>query len=438
MLLAASLHGALLADDLTLSGDARLTGTVRSISGTGVIELASPLSPEPVLLKPGAVSKVEFSAPDVVRESPGALVELINGDRIPADIEGLDDSKLSVVTADAGRLEIPRGSIKSLQLGVRGSRPIYTGPRNLDEWSRDGGGLKGWTFVNRGLAADGPAHASKNFDLPERFVLKFSLHWVSHPSFQVYFADTPGSGSKPEDRYYLQFNSAGLEIKRECATGQRFRTVISLPGRTPETYPSNQLAVEIRVDRKTSRIHLFLNGDPETPVVDPVPTAPKGGGVSLVNSAPPGSSHSIRDIEIAEFDNARARHRAEDRGDAGSDSLITRDEERLSGRLTGIRKGPEGLTFTFGSAFQEAPLEIGESDVSTVFLATPAKPAGDVQTHPFALRLRGEGFLQVASCGFSETEVTAAHPLLGGLRIRRAGVAALERRDAKPQTPDDE
>ena len=55
------LIGPLCADELTLDGGARLTGTVRSINEAGVVELASELSPEPVLLKRGTVEKVEFS-----------------------------------------------------------------------------------------------------------------------------------------------------------------------------------------------------------------------------------------------------------------------------------------------------------------------------------------------------------------------------------------
>src|SRR6478609_5879935 len=91
LLLAAGASGVLRADNLTLSGDARLTGTVRSINDAGVIELSSPLSPEPVLLKSGAVAKVEFSAPEAEQNPPGTLVELVNGDVLPATTESLDD-----------------------------------------------------------------------------------------------------------------------------------------------------------------------------------------------------------------------------------------------------------------------------------------------------------------------------------------------------------
>ena len=432
LLLALLLAGSVRADNLTLADDAQLTGTVRSINAAGLVELTSTLSAEPLLLKPGAVAKVEFSSPAAVAQPPGTLIELTNGDLLPAAVVSLDGESLDVLTPDAGPLTIPRGFLKSMQFGVHQRKIVYAGPKNAEEWIREGGGPKTWTYTDKALTADGPAYASKSFELPLQFILKFTLKWQANPSFQIYFADPLTPKTDPVDRYYLQFNAAGLEIKREASEGQHFRTVMLL-GRTPENFPANQVDVEIRVDRKTSRLHLMLNGEPEGAGVDPVGKPPTGNGISLVTTAPAGSTQEIRGIEIGEFDNTRVRHRAEDRGDLNTDSLISRDDDRWSGRLTRIAKGPDGPVFLFKSDFQEAPLELSEADVSTIFFARsePAPAAG--QVHPFALRLRGEGLLRVESCTFAEDGVTARHPLLGALKISRAGVAALEH--LEPQTP---
>lgn len=428
LILAASAAGVLRADDLTLTGEARLTGTVRSINEAGVVELASALSPEPVLLKAGAVTKVEFSAPASVPNPPGSLIELANGDLLPATIESLDEKNLSIVTTDAGRMTIPRTALKSLQLGVQKRKVIYSGPRGKDEWSNYKEGLPGWKFSENALTAEGPAYSTKSFDIPARFILKFTLKWQANPTFQIFFAAPLTYSVEPVDRYYLQFGSAGLEIKRESSEGKRYHSVMILQ-RTPDQFPANQLDVEIRVDRKASRLHLFLNGEPEGAGVDPIGKAPIGNGVSLINESPAGITQEIRGIEISELDNARVRHRAEDRGDPKTDSLISRDEDRWGGHLTSIRPGSEGAIFSFKSDFQETPLELAEADVSTIFFAASAPVAVPGQVHPFALRLRGGGMLRVSACAFSEADITATHPLLGLLKVSRAGVSALERTD---------
>ena len=425
------------ADKLTLTGDARLTGTVRSIHESGVVELASELSPEPVLLKAGAVDKVEFSAPETAPPPPGTLIELTNGDLLPATVETLDEQNLGVLTEYAGRLTIPRAALKSMQLGVHKRKAIYTGPRSTEEWSRDVDDSRQWKFANGTLVADGPASGSRKFETPPQFILKFTLKWQANPNFQIYFADPLTPKAEAVDRYYMQFNGAGLEIKREASKGKRFQTVILL-ARTPDQFPNNQMDVEIRVDRKASRLHLLLNGEPEGAGVDPVADAPPGNGVTLVNTSSAGLSQEIRAIEILELDNVRARHRSEDRGDTKTDSLISRDEDRWGGRLISIRKGPEGTVFSFKSDFQDEPLELSEADVSTVFFAQPEDQAAPANDHTFALRLSGEGSLRVSSCAFSPEGVTARHPLLGSLKINRAGVVAMERLDPKPEVKAEE
>ena len=438
LVLAGGALGVLRADDLTLAGDARLTGTVRSINEAGVVELTSTLSPEPVLLKSGAVAKVDFSAPATEANPPGTLVELANGDVLPATLESLDDENLTVVTADAGRLTIPRLALKSMQLGIHKRKVIYSGPRNLEEWSHDGEGAKSWSFTNKSLVSNGPAQASRNFETPQQFIFKFTMKWQANPGFKIYFADPLAAKTEEAvDRYYLQFNSAGMEIKRESSQEPHFQTVI-LPSVSPEKYPTNQVDVEIRVDRKASRLHLFLNGEPEGSGFDPLGKAPVGSGVTLLSSAPTGMSQEILGIEVAELDNTGTRHRAEDRGDSKTDSMISRDDDRWGGHLTGIRPGPDGAVFAFKSDFQEKPLELSEADVSTIFFAKAPQDAAPGEAHPFALRLRSEGSLRVSSCTFSDDAISATHPLLGALKINRAGVTALERLDVKPAANPDE
>lgn len=419
------------ADELTLADGARLTGTVRAIDENGVVELVSPLSPEPLKLISGAVDKVEFSATAAVGSPPGALVELTNGDMLPAVIDGLDEKNLFVTTPDTGSLTIPRSVVSSLQLGVRKRRVIYTGPKNLGEWSRDGNGAKNWTFANRSLAANGPASASKNFETPRQFILKFTLKWLRNPNFLIYFADPLKPGSEAADRYLFQFNAAGMEIKRHSSQGQQARTVMQLP-RSPDQYEAKQLEVEIRVDRNASRLHLFLNGESEGSGMDASADPPSGGGVTLGNASPNGSAVQISNIELMEFDNMRVRHRAEDRGDPENDSLISRDDDRWGGHLMKIQKEPEGSVFSFKSDFQDGPLELLESEVSTLFFAH-VEEGDKVDAVPsYVLRLRDEGLLRLSSCVFTETGVIAEHPLLGTLKIGRAGISALERSVPQP------
>ena len=427
------LGGPLWADELALSGGARLTGTVRAINVAGVVELASDLAPEPVLLQAGAVTRIEFSSTGAVPPPPNALVELVNGDLLPATIEALDDRQLTIVSPEAGRLEIPRQALKSLQLGIRRHQVVYAGPRNLDEWTRGDGTANNWVFERAGLLASGPATASQSLPLPQQFSLRFTLKWQPKqiPNFQVFFADPLKAKGASCDRYYLQFGAAGVEIKREASKGKRFNTIVQL-NRNPNQYADHQLQVELRVDRKGARLQLFLNGEPEGEFIDPVAAVPDGSGITLVCSPPNGSTQEIRELEILELNDSRGRHHSEERGDPQADSLISREDDRWGGHLMDIRQTGDGQVVRFKSGVQNDLLEIPAADVSTLFFATKDDHPPAAQPLPLVLRLRWNGAMRVASCQFRDDVVAAVHPLLGPLNLRREGIVAMERMAPKP------
>ena len=428
LLVVAGAIAAAAADNVVLTEDSHMTGDVRAIDAAGIVEVASPLSTGPVLLNVDAVEKIEFAAPPAVRDFSAALLELVNGDLLPARLERMDESNLTVVTADAGPLTIPRAALKSLQLGVHKGRVLYSGPRSLAEWTEAIDGSKGWKLSDDGLLASGNAVAARDLDLPRQFTLKFTLKWQGNPNFQITFADPLTPKADAVDRYIMLFTPAGFEIRRESTKGKRLQPIM-LPVRGAEQFYNHQVAVEIQVDRKTSRIHLLLNGEPESAGgIDPGLDPPTGGGVMISCMGPVGATQEIMNIEVAELDNSSARHHSEERGDPKTDSLISRDESRWGGRLTSIRNGPGGAMFSFKSDFQDQPLELSEGDVSTVFFAKPEaavaeeKPDGRV-----VLKLAGEGALKVTSCRLDDGNFTVTHPLLGDLKIARKGVTALEK-----------
>lgn len=425
------------ADDITIDGAAHLTGTVRSIDATGSLELVSELSPEPLLVKSSAVAKVVFSAKGPTLKASPALLELTNGDLIPSSIETLDERQLMIASPDAGRIAIPREALKSLQLGVRNPQVIYAGPRNLDEWTGGEGEKQNWIFKRGALAAKGPALASMKLTLPQQFILTFTLKWQPKqaPNFQIFFADPLKKTGEACDRYYLQFSTAGLEIKREAAndTGKRYHT-LKLLDRTPNQYADQRLQVELRVDRQAARMQVLLNGESEGEFADPVPSLPAGSGIALACNAQNGGQQEISGIQVLEFTDSRKRHHAEERGDSKSDCMISREDDRWAGSLTDLQLLDGVPVFRFKSDSQKDLLEMPLTDISTVFFAAKPMAKPDLTLQSFTLRLRDDGLLHVSSCLFTEDSVSVIHPMLGRMNINRAGIVSMERTKTHSKT----
>jgi hypothetical protein len=435
LLMTVAMTGALRADHLLLAGEARLSGVVRSIDDDGVVELQTPLAAEPVLLRAEAVRKVTFSEAAGVVKIPSARVELVNGDVLPVEVESLDETLLNVVSPVAGKLRIPRGAVKALQLGIHPNRVVYSGPKTLEDFHADEPNAENWAFNDGVLSIEGSGRLEKLFTPLRQFIVRFTMEWENTPAFQCYFADPLAAASQAADRYVFQFTDQGIEIKRESMKGRRFTTLVTL-NRRPEQYDGNRLKVEIRVDRENSLLQLFLNDEPEGRYQDPVAKAAIAGGIAFVSSGGNDSALRLSQVEVLEWDQAGDRRRTDERGDAKTDALIEKHGDRFGGRLLSIRESAGGQVFSFKSDFQNEPVELPESEISTVFFQQAEMPSAEAEAvHPFALRLRGDGVLRVSKCAFPGDRIEAVHPLLGPLTFSRDGVMALERLDGKGEAP---
>ncbi|MBX3742867.1 MAG: hypothetical protein KF712_17920 [Akkermansiaceae bacterium] len=426
--------GNLRADLISLSGEGRLSGTVRSINGEGVVELESSLAEEPIFLRAEAVRKVAFGNDNESGDPPSCRVELNNGDVLPVEIESLDDRQLAVMSPMAGRLLIPRSALKSLVMGIHPNKVIYPRGGSFEDMKPEGPQGDNWNFDEGAWSVQGQGRLVRKLEPMAQFSVKFNLSWSGNPSFQFHFADPLLPSAQVADRYLFQFGNGGIEVRRESAKGGRRSTTLLSLNRRPDQYPENHLRVEIRVDRTNSMLHLFLNDEPEGRFGDPVANPPEGGGIAFSSTAGNETHMTISGVEIAEWDHDGDRHRTEDRGDATVDALIEKRGDRFGGNLLSIKPGPEGPLFVFKSDFQETAIELPESEVSTVFFKTAGEVPGKV-FHPFALRLRGQGIIRVASCSFPGDRIEATHPLLGPLVLERREVTALERLEEKEGEP---
>lgn len=411
-----------IAADVSMKGEAKLTGEITGMDADGTILLVAPVSAKPLLIKGDQVIKVDFGVSDEKTLLPDQRLELTNGDILPVRVNSMDDGLLRVESPVFGQLAIPREAVSSLQLGIIAEKMIYSGPEDFSGWKRNEGGEQAWDHEEGGFVAKGQGTLSRDVFLPEKFILRFSFAWRNHPNFQFGFAEGTNAGA---EKYLMEFGGSGLALYRESA--KRARTPIVLLARTPEQLAQRRMEVEIRGDRSRGLLELRIDGELEGRYTDPVQPIPDGTGISLVSRAARASEQTVSDIRILEWDDRGDRHRSEERGDGKSDSLIGRYGERFGGNLEGIRDTAGAKVYLFKSDFQKEPLELPEEEVSTVFLSGETKASTSDNEGGLILNLRGNGSMRVSSCKFDGDFVKAEHPLLGALEFARSGIASIER-----------
>lgn len=420
------------ADSLLLNGDERLSGTVRAINKDGTVLLDTPLSPDPVALKADSVRKVLFSEKDGGAVNGNCLVTLANGDSLPGVIEEIDGQNLVLASGVTGRMVVPRAAVAALRPGLNHPTVIYSGPDDFEGWSRNKESAEQWSTEKRVFRVQGASSVSRKLELPNQFIIRFKLAWRNSPNFKCSFAAAGDQESDAQDRYYFQFNSAGMELKREAAVGKRYTTITSL-NRLPQQFNGRQVTVEIRVDRSERVLQLWLNGELEGKWKDPLAKAPDGGVLVFTSNAGENEMQTISDLEVMDWNLKNDRRPGGERGDKTKDALLGTEGERFSGSLLQTRKSEEGLLYVFKNAFQENPIEVPEAAISAIYLAETPEGADSLDKGVFNLKLQGGGSLRVSECTFTADEVEVVHPLLGSMKLKRAIVAAFERKQAEPE-----
>lgn len=412
------------AADVSLKGDAKLTGEITGMTADGTITLLSPVSEKPLLLNAEQVERITFGDSGKNTAIPDQRLELSNGDILPVRVTSMEAGLLRVESPALGALAIPLEAVASLQLGIVPEKAVYLGPDGFGGWTREEGGAGSWDYEEGAFIAKGQGTLSRDVALPEKFIIRFVFNWLNHPNFQFSFADPKKRGSK-FDRYVAEFTGSGFGVFREAT--QRARIPIIFLARSPEQLAKRKMQVEIRVDRTRSLMELRIDGELEGRYTDPIQPIPDGTGISLISRASIESGQTVSDIRIFAWDDRGDRHRSEERGDGKSDSLIGRHGERFGGKLESIRKEGGSTVYVFKSDFQNDPLLLPEEEVSTVFLRGESKPSKSGTTGGLILNLRGEGTMRLTSCVLEGESVRIEHPLLGGLEFDRAGITSLER-----------
>ncbi|MFD0892137.1 hypothetical protein KBB96_11970 [Luteolibacter ambystomatis] len=409
------------ADEIVMEGSSKLSGRVTAMSENGGVQIESPMAAEPLSLRPGVVKRVVFTDSKDAPLPGSTRLKLVNGDVVPCELKSLDAQNLLVSTSFSGDLKIPRPIIAAMDLGIHEEKVLYNGPAGLEGWTNDK-----WRAVESRFSCSGSGKLSRSFDLPDQYSLRFTLSWRGNPNFQTTFGDIPDSDSALMSRYAFQFNNGGIELRR-LGGSRTSTTLIQLSkDRTPDSFPNSRMNVEIRVDRTQNVLVLLIDGVVEGRRADPIKEPPAGGGLTFSANAGADTEVTLTNLRVLTWDADGDRHRTEERGDSGSDTLILAEGDRYSGNLEAIRAGADGkAVLSFKSPVLEQPMNIPARKVSTVFFKDPAKN-DNASTAPFILRLQGGGSFQVDACSFSGTQIDIRHSKLGTLSLKRSAVASIE------------
>jgi hypothetical protein len=363
-----------------------------------------------------------------------------NGDRIPGVVREMDDKRLVLDTKFGGMIEIPREQVGLIAPNPLGGRVLYHGPYDPEEWLmidkahpegvsalkvdekskmpvwKHSGSAWYWKNKETGTAL------AKKAGMPDRAILRFDIAWKSRLSCAIAFhsnfkqtepvaADEGGDDNQPQQRVIMAgrvINSASLpDIFGDSYVLQLYSNYVMLHrtsfdedgkprlDRVQTTNSSMRLGdsgtatVEIRCNRPSGEISLFINGEFVVQWSEVAGEENGAGGYAgkgegfgfLVQSED--SPVRISEVVVAEWNGMPDAARSLQVDDADI-VLLSNGTDRFSGKVTGMSQGKLKLEGRYGDF--EFPLnEIAEVRFAKSRIAeAPVAPSDEIRTrlHP--------------------------------------------------------
>ncbi len=338
----------------------RIKGSLRGIGGDR-IEFSSPNLFKPAPLRLDQV--VEIHLPGRHEDPEGdhiASITLSNGDQLKGALTHVDEEKIGLHTWYAGDLLFRRSMVDSLEIQDRPQR-VYSGPRNLDEWTLSTPGC--WTFESGALRSHAPGSAAREFDLPVRTRFAFDFAWRSNPRFRFLFFTDDTESSQPDNCYVLFCQNRYVHLRKHWRRGGDDGSInIGNAANVPEFVNKEKARLELLVDRRSGAIRFIVNGRVAADWTDPDPPGGAvGGGVHFVSED--SSPFRVSRIEITSWDGQIEPVAPTDEEDilwendgesppvedpAALTRIRLRNNDLVAGRMLGIEDGLVTLETTFG------------------------------------------------------------------------------------------
>ncbi len=411
-------------------------------------------------------------------------VALVNGDRIPGTITGLDEKTVTLATTYAGILTIPREQVAMLAPSPLGGRLHYHGPFVEDEWKMghaafpDGmppvqpvaegkdkdqpGPDQPARWVFSGSAWYWPGKVSgtallRENTLPDRSILRFDLSWKNRLSLAVGFhadfakpkqpnpddKDQKGQPHRPigfvpgdstilpvlfGNSYILQIFSTHLMLFRTSINEDGAPVVerVQVSGNSVRLGDTGKARLEIRSNRLTGEISLFIDDEfvaqwSEGGTGPRDPIRYAGKGAGFGFLVQTEDSPvKISDIMVAEWNGMPDSARSL-QVDEQDIVLLANGTDRFSGKVTSLQDGKLGLDGKYGRFLFQLD-DIAEIRFARDRLAKETEAAGD----NLIIRLSPLGQISGRPLSGSASSIHLLSPVYGEMNFNLESAVMLD------------
>lgn len=419
------------AEVVTFSQEDRFVGELLSMSAEEGLLMSSPNSPVPIAFKADSFDRLEMDGPHEADPFQTERLVLTNGDILPGNLRSLDEETVVYEGLVGGILNMDRAKISTLRFGIKPQALTYSGPAPLSDWS--GNGSDSWVMseaANEGLLLMERGRIQKNVALGQQFKIQFHLRWDENPSVRVYFGcDLDQEGL--QDRYYIDINKAGVQVRRERSTEPRFQMLVSLAQN--EAFDDKEVEVEVQVNRILGTLDLYLDGELVRQMEDSAPPT-TGDSLIIERNGNDKSVSFLSNLRVYDWDAVSQIELLEETGDQDSDSLIDVEGKRISGTVLSLEEeavdeaneeAPKPSRFLLQSPFADEPVAIPSKRTRIIYFQGSEQDDVATDFPKYEIDIANDGLVSAQEISLTEKNATLIHPLLGEVTLPRSAIKSI-------------
>lgn len=272
----------------------RIEGTIESLT-KDQLTLSSPILEKPAPFHLDKVLEVGLDAVyHDVDANHEAVVTLNLGDVIRGQLAEVTDEFVSLDTWYAGRLDIRRGMVASLEIEPKRD-DLYHGPESMDDWVLSGD-ENAWSYRRLALVARGKGGIALPDVLPDQCSVTFDAAWKADAlSLKIYLLSEEPDSESPESGYEVSIQRQSVYL-RNCSK-QRYLGSASNSGDLRE---NTRARIELRASSKNGRVVMLVNGQVIETWTDPDVADGRFGGALHFVSPNPGAIR-ISNIRVSRW-----------------------------------------------------------------------------------------------------------------------------------------
>ncbi len=378
-------------DTISFSNGDRISGRLMLVQPDGWLGWAHVDAEQPVLFSTQNISQIDLDGRGGDATTAATWkVRFDNEDELAVRQLAISADRIELESWYLGKTSVPRNRVRSMTPVQTNFALVFEGPRGTNGWTSwkvvSALGEPGeWKYQDRSFYAREAASIARMLGLPDSFTMEFDLKWKGPLNVAIaLFTDSlkPISLANKEDEpdfagfYSLQINSFGanlLSVKKRDPL--RYLGQQSVPGLASKT----KAHVEIKVDKRSRRILLFIDGVLAKQWTEPSEFSGEGRGIRLVHQGQGGVR--LSQLKIAEWDGRYDDRIPSNAVPAKGDVVLMLDGERLTGQIRALESGNILLSTEAGEV-RKAVNQVRAIELRSIPPAAVAKPQTDPSSKP--------------------------------------------------------